>query len=52
MQPDDRLRPNMYAYAVLTLEIWHKLFLRDQLYTRQEVSTADLFEIPSSAVAV
>lgn len=39
-------------YALLTLEIWHKLFLRDQLYSKVEVSTADLFKIPSRALSV
>jgi len=33
-------------YAILTLEIWHKLFLRDREYSRPEMQTADLFELP------
>jgi asparagine synthase (glutamine-hydrolysing) len=36
-------------YAILTLEIWHKLFLREQSYARPEVRTEDLFKIPSRA---
>ena len=39
-------------YAILTLEIWHKLFLRDQLYTKPGVNTVDLFEIPQCALSV
>src|SRR4051794_15072528 len=38
-------------YAILTLEIWHKLFLRDRIYSKPDVTTADLFEIPQGAVA-
>jgi hypothetical protein len=38
-------------YAILTLEIWHKLFLRDAVYSKPEVSTVDLFEISGTAIA-
>ncbi len=38
-------------YAIVTLEIWHKLFLRDQLYERPDMNTADLFEIPKAALS-
>jgi asparagine synthase (glutamine-hydrolysing) len=38
-------------YAILTLEIWHKLFLRDQSYAKPQMTTADLFEIPSGALS-
>ena len=38
-------------YAILTLEIWHKLFLREQIYTKPDLTTADLFKIPSPALA-
>jgi asparagine synthase (glutamine-hydrolysing) len=38
-------------YAILTLEIWHKLFIREKIYTKPELSTVDLFKIPSHAVA-
>jgi asparagine synthase (glutamine-hydrolysing) len=38
-------------YAILTLEIWHKLFVRDQVYTKPNVSTVDLFKIPTSALS-
>lgn len=37
-------------YAILILEMWHKLFLRDQLYTKPDVDTVDLFEIPARAL--
>ncbi len=33
------------VYAILVLEIWHKLFIRDQSYERPDVSCLDLFEI-------
>ena len=39
-------------YAILTLEIWHKLFMRDQIYTKPDVRTADLFEVSENALAV
>ncbi len=39
-------------YALLTLEIWHKLFIRDQLYSKVEVSSVELFKIPSRALSV
>jgi asparagine synthase (glutamine-hydrolysing) len=38
-------------YAILTLEIWHKLFIRDRVYTRPAVSCSDLFEISSTALS-
>ena len=45
-------RENFRAlYALLTLEIWHRLFIRDKVYTRPELSTVDLFKIPGRALA-
>ena len=39
-------------YAILTLEIWHKLFVREKLYAKPGMTAAELFEIPGQAVAV
>jgi len=38
-------------YAILTLEVWHKLFVSKKLYTRPEMTAMELFEIPRRAVA-
>ncbi len=35
-------------YAILTLEIWHKLFIREQVYERPKVNCLELFEVASS----
>ncbi len=36
-------------YAILVLEIWHKLFIREKIYTRPDMTAADLFKIGSPA---
>jgi len=38
-------------YAILVLEIWHKLFIRDQSYAKPDVDCLDLFEISSRALS-
>jgi asparagine synthase (glutamine-hydrolysing) len=38
-------------YAILTLEMWHKLFIRNQTYERPDVNCLDLFEIPSRTLS-
>ena len=38
-------------YAILTLEIWHKLFVRERLYAKPGMTALELFEIPERAVA-
>jgi asparagine synthase (glutamine-hydrolysing) len=38
-------------YATLTLEVWHKLFIREKFYGRPEMTAADLFKIPAQALA-
>ena len=35
-------------YAILTLEIWHKLFIREQIYERPKVNCLELFEVAST----
>jgi asparagine synthase (glutamine-hydrolysing) len=38
-------------YAILTLELWHKLFIRNQAYSRPSMTAAELFEIPARAAS-
>lgn len=38
-------------YAILVLEIWHKLFIRDQIYTKPGLTAHDLFRISSPAAS-
>jgi asparagine synthase (glutamine-hydrolysing) len=46
---DVSARQNFRAlYAILTLEIWHKLFIREGIYSKPEMSCLDLFEIAGS----
>jgi asparagine synthase (glutamine-hydrolysing) len=37
-------------YAILVLEIWHKLFIREKIYTKPDMTAADLFKIGSPVI--
>lgn len=49
--PEVARRNFQVLYAILTLELWHKLFMRDQIYSRPLMTIAELYEIPAKALS-
>jgi asparagine synthase (glutamine-hydrolysing) len=49
---DAHMRQNFpILYALIVLEVWHRLFIEERIYTRPTMSLADLFRLPRKIMA-